>query len=221
LVAQAVGESNKEIKIFSIVDKDTDLGGIEEGRNAFKWDRYHIENYLLEPNYILMAFKELGFSKHGFRTEEEIKSKLLGCARDVLPWLVGHEMEHSTNKSIVSLINTKTTRKMDQIASELSVRINESLKNLEDAIDQDFSLSKMKKKEKIVKNKLSQYLKCDEWMREFPGRKTLQNFTEEINRVRKRDLHYEDLRRTILNRMEEANFEPPGMADVIQQILDA
>lgn len=218
LLEQAINAGKKDIKIFSIVDRDSEP--IDGSANAFSWDRYHIENYLLEPKYILLALHELGFSNPDLKTEKDIKIKLVGCARETMTDLIGHDIENFANKSICGLIKTKTARKANQIASELRGKLEETFENMKDILDQELSTDELTKREKMTSNRFAQNLKNEDWVRNFRGREILKMFVKK-NLTRSPPIHYEDLRRTILNRMREASFKPPGMEKIIQDIIDA
>ena len=83
LLRKASKSGGLATKFYSIVDMDS--GNIERGANANGWDRYHIENYLLEPKYILMAIQDIDLSSDNLKTESAVLEELRYCALDQGP----------------------------------------------------------------------------------------------------------------------------------------
>ena len=77
-------------RFYSVVDRDS--GHEERVAGSYHWDRYHIENYLLEPKYILIVLKDLDLASKGFKTSPAIMRKLKECANETLNGLLRHEL---------------------------------------------------------------------------------------------------------------------------------
>jgi hypothetical protein len=94
-------------RFYAIVDSDSEIQPDEASARVFRWDVYHIENYLLEPAYILRVLRDLTTSA---LSEEEVLEILGESASATLSDLVGHHLEQIANRSLVRQIKTATSR---------------------------------------------------------------------------------------------------------------
>jgi hypothetical protein len=99
--------------------------------NRFSWDVYHIENYLLEKQFLVEVLRSLGLD--GF-TEQNIFDRLGSAAREVVPVMLIHKMRQFVNSSLIGSIdlgfapNTLTIgRDLHAAASRSVTRINNAL----------------------------------------------------------------------------------------------
>jgi hypothetical protein len=86
----AVREGGIPAGVFAIVDRDSGAV-VEEAPSVFSWDVYHIENYLLEPRFVLQACNALAPSS-GLVDVAAVDSALKEAARqtfDELQELIG------------------------------------------------------------------------------------------------------------------------------------
>ncbi len=205
-------------RFYAIVDHDAD---VEEGgasTKMFVWDVYHIENYLLEPKFILSALCDL---TSWVPTEEELMEMLRECARATLSDLVGHRLEQKANRMLVQQIKTRTKRRDGEIARELNVAIEFSIHRIEEVAERDLALGALEREEIIVRNRLIQELKGSDWKKTFKGRDVLRCFVQTHVSSHVARIGYEEFRNLIIARMRDARFEPPGMRRVVQAILDS
>lgn len=202
------------LKIFSIVDADAESSKASS-KYSFSWDVYHIENYLLEPRFILKVVSDLGISK--FNSEEEIYVLLRECATETLGGLMRHRMGALANKSLVSAINLATNPNTEEVAPVLFMAISRSRDRLDEIISASLSLEQLKDQERELRLEYEAALSADTWRKKFRGREILKRFTERIGGK----VSYEVLRDLILARMKDEGFEPTGMRTVITSVLDA
>lgn len=209
-------ESRKiDSKYFSIVDRDS--GPIERSADSYSWDRYHIENYLLESSYILEVLKDLNTKSEKLKTPNDVDKELVVCAQETLNDLVRHELESKANSEMVAAIKTQVARNPGSVASELSKAIISTKNRIEDAISGSLSLASLERDEKFIRNKYSQHLKDGTWLKTFRGRDVLKRFVDQhVNSVK-----YEVFRDLIIARMRDKGFQPIGMHEVIEKILRA
>jgi len=106
-IKKARDAASLPVDVFSIVDRDFDSDLIE-GDNQFQWDVYHIENYLLKPEYILDVINDLHIAKKGesLTNTTQIEKILLKCAKEIKPDLV--------NQTLVNQINDFTAKTTGQ-----------------------------------------------------------------------------------------------------------
>ena len=98
---------------------------------------------------------------------------------------------------------------MRDVVESSQQRINEIVKN-------ELAIAKLAKNEKLYRAKFSKDLKKDIWISSFRGRDILKRFVDGYVKVVK----YEVFRDLILARMRDDGFQPPGMKNVIDKILD-
>jgi hypothetical protein len=203
-------------RFYAILDCDSGTESEKVSARAFKWDVYHIENYLLEPTYILKVLRDLTTWESG---EEEVLETLRECASVTLSGLVGHQLEQNANRSLVRQIKTATSRGEGKIARELHAAVTASMQRIDELSERDLSLEALEREEKVIRNRLSQNLKSDEWRKTFKGREVLRQFVHQYVSKRVRRIGYEEFRDLVIGRMRDAGFEPPGMKKVIDAIL--
>lgn len=203
------------IKIYSVVDRDSDEYTLQSAAEFLKWDVYHIENYLLEPKYILRVLREALGRQLKLPTEKAIFDALRDCALDIMPNLVRSQLEHRSYKKLSSLINTHLDRKVPDIALALREVIEASLEKLRSEIETDYQLTSIQSMEKELRQAYESDIHSNTWISSFPGRDILKRFV--LKHVP--TMRYEVLRNLIIARMSDEGFRPRGMQVVIDQIL--
>jgi energy-coupling factor transporter ATP-binding protein EcfA2 len=215
LLRKASAAGKLGAKFFSIVDRDS--GMVERAADSFQWDRYHIENYLLEPEYILAALRDLNLvPRHGM-TVDDIRAILLTCARETLASLVRHELETDANTKLVSMIKTATPRNQAEVAPGLHDALLSSRARIDSVLKEDLALDKLAKTEAVLRNRFAQDLKTDAWLSSFRGRDILKRFIDHHVKA----VSYEVFRDLILARMRDVGWQPPGMRKVLESISAA
>jgi predicted ATPase len=200
-------------RFFSIVDQDS--GAIERAAGAYQWDRYHIENYLLEPLHILAVLKDLNLTQSGLSSVDDVQNCLKKCAEGTLDSLIRYELEQYANGRLVSGISTKISRDAEDIPTALRGALEESRDRLSDALRGDLALDALKKRERQVRVRFKQDLKNDRWLTSYRGRDVLRSFIDRHVKIVK----YEIFRDLVVAKMRDAGYEPDGMRTVTQEIL--
>lgn len=200
------------IKVFSIVDWDMD-GSVEPTPPAFRWNVYHIENYLLEPQFIRSVLCDIRPSK--VPTEDMIDQQLRSAARKTLPNLIRHRMSLNANKLLIECINTRTDPNTTSVAEPLFKVITSSFDRVQALTINDLSLDKLKAMEAEIRLDLDNDLNSDEWRSKFRGRDILKRFVEDYAN----EVKYGVLRDLIIARMRDDGYEPIGMRRVVDEIL--
>ena len=85
-----LGESFK-MRFFSIVDRDSDSDSSQKSIQQFTWNRYHIENYLLDQYYLTKAINQ--FNLDDPIREEEIKKLMIKCSRESINSLIAETLK--------------------------------------------------------------------------------------------------------------------------------
>jgi hypothetical protein len=178
---------------------------VKVSARVFRWNSYHIENYLLEPAYIRKALRDL---TTWAPSEQELLEMLRECASATLSDLVGHHLEQKANRTLVGQIKTATSRGEGRIAEELNQAVAASMQRIGEVSMAELSLRALEKEE--MRNRLSQDLKSGDWRKTFKGREVLRQFVHQHVSRHIRRIGYEEFRDLIIGRMRDGGFEPPG-----------
>lgn len=200
-------------KVYSIVDRDGDSSAVAAPR--FVWDRYHIENYLLEAEFVHRALADLRIAS--LPRQDLVYDALRGAAASTLDSLVRHELRSASNDRLVRTLNLAGDPKRTDVAAMLRESIERSISRLNELANNDLTLQKLANDEAELRQRFKQDLATDAWRQSFRGRDVLKRFVTDHVPV----MGYEPFRNLILARMRDANFRPPGMQAVVEQILGA
>ena len=178
------------------------------------WDVYHIENFLLEPSFIRKVLKDnLHFGSD--MTEDAILTSLKECARHTLPKLVAHRLRVHIDKHLKDCLDLG----FDPSISDPATGFSEAVLRVRDRVsrktDSDLGHDELNRLKLTIEATLQAALTDNRWLSVFKGRDILQRFAGK----HMLGLPYEAFRDAILARMGDANFQPPGMARVIEEIL--
>jgi hypothetical protein len=200
---------------FSITDRDAGTCLPAEPSRQLSWDTYHIENYLLEPKYILSVLKDL-LPTTAPSSEKEVYDLLLKAARSTINPLVAHRMRMFANAAIVGSIDLGFDPMSQQPERLLKEAIDRSRNKLDTILSHELSQATIREKTEEFINEYNNSLRSGTWIKDFPGRSILSTFCGTDNRK----IRYEHLRDLIIAKMRDSGFEPPGMKSVIEQILN-
>jgi hypothetical protein len=200
------------MRVFSITDRDTDAYA-SSGATQFAWDAYHIENYLLEPEFILQVLQEIAMERA--MDVPAVERELRDCARATIPSLIIHEIGASANRKVVSAVNTRIDPKSRTIAHDLSSVLKASRTRIELLLNRELSEASLDALVSDRSARLAADLDTDAWKKTFRGREVLALF---VNR-HAQGVNYEGFRNLIIARMREKGFQPPGMKEVLDKIL--
>lgn len=215
-MARAIQAGNIPIKVFSITDADLDVQPTAGNDNAWSWDVYHIENYLLEPEIIKDVLSDLRLGRD-IPTTEQIYIQLRQAAEECVPSLVRHVLQAEVNHQLVSLINTKSDPKVPKVADSLFEVLNTSKTRMESAFSSDFSIEKLRAREAEITDNFRVSLADDLWRQKHRGREILKRFAGAYVR----EVKYETLRNLIMSKMATVGYQPIGMKRVIDSVLSA
>lgn len=213
VLGRALEKGQIPMKIFSIADSDGE-GGAGATGSYLQWDAYHIENYLLEPKFLLKVITDLGVTK--LKSEEDVYVELRRCAEETTTALVRHRLGSFANKSLISAIDVGTDPKSAGVADALAEAIQRSKHRLEEVSTSRCDLLTLRNAEAELRDEYAQALAADSWRKKFRGRDVLRRFAEHIGGAVK----YEALRNLTIAAMRDAGYAPPGMQAVVQAVLD-
>jgi hypothetical protein len=204
------------VKIYSIVDKDS---GPEEGGTVFKrhftWDVYHIENYLLEPTYILESLKQVGIYPLDLSDEAAVENELLNIAREQISELISHLLRDEARKILIDEIRLNPNVEAKDLGEEMHRVVIRSVEQLQRRVGIGLDVNTLREKAAAHRSLLEESLDNAEWKRHFRGRNVLRSFVGK----HVPGLRYEHFRSLIVSTMANAGFQPPGMKRVIEAVL--
>lgn len=203
-------------KFFSITDRDSDAAPTpSKSVNMFSWDVYHIENYFLEPRFLV---KVLGALQLGPSfTEVQIWDELRQCAQDTLAQLIRHDLAEFANNALVQSINMGTDPKAADLAGILSQSVSRSLARLNDICANKLNEQALRQREENARAKYTESIADGTWVSRIRGREVLKRFVGK----HAPSVSYEVFRNLLLSQMKDQGFRPKGMEDVINKILSA
>lgn len=212
VLEQAAEGGKLDARFFSVVDRD--FGGdiaIDEARR-FSWDRYHIENYLLEPEFIRLALNEITLGEVDL-TNEETMRQLKSAAALTIEETVRIRLQQELNSKLVGAISLGFDKGKLPMNAGFTQAIENSLHRMTEAAS-GLTKNRIDEMEKAEVQKLRTALNDETWATEFRGRNVLKQFVARQGGA----LNYEQLRNLVIARMREAEYQPTGMKDVIDAI---
>ena len=199
-------------KFYSIVDWDAENDKSGSARRL-KWDVYHIENYLLVPDYIAIVVQELKMTKPF--SKPEIEGIMKNSAETCIPSLVTHELTKYINKLFISKINLRIDPETKHQDEELFKAVLRSYQRIHESINTELSYDIIRKKKEELETKFNEDLSSDIWKKTFRGRDILKKMMKPL----KIDVKYEVFRNLIISRMRDDNYKPKGMKKVLDSII--
>jgi hypothetical protein len=201
-------------QFFAITDAD-DETAIPAPATRLQWDVYHIENYLLEPRFILKALREIGVN--AFPDQDAVKDALQACARETVPQLIQHKIRVHANTVLVSSINLGCNPERQDAAIAIAEAAERSGQRVSDRIREQLRPEMLLKLEEKLRAEYATDLAGDQWMSRFRGREILRRFVGKFAT----GIPYEMFREVIISRMRDEVFQPPGMKKIVDTILEA
>jgi hypothetical protein len=211
--AEMATQARLSERFYAIVDRDSAIQGVPEEADVKHWDRYHIENYLLEPKFLLGAMRAVS-SDVALPTESETKEALRQAARTVVSRLVLERLQSETNDRLVRNLEIGAPRDTDEPASDLLPSIEGSLERITETARELLDPETLAELETAYRAELEQSLETDEWLEVFPGRLILALFVDE----HLTGVNYEAFRNLVLDQMVDERHAPDGIASVLAEI---
>jgi len=214
LLEHASKAADMGLNIYSIVDLDSEVDSYNDGVKRLTWDVYHIENYLLDSRYIVLALNSISLDNK--LTEYDVDSELINCAKDTLCKIVTHSLTKEINNTIINCINLNIDPNTKNVSHDIYSAINRSVTRLNEIKDLHLSLGKLNEHEASILNKLTLSLTDTTWKQHFRGRDILKQFVKKHSK----GYNYEAFRNLIISQMRREGYQPEGMLNVINKIIN-
>ena len=215
---RSVQEGKIPIKVYSVVDRDSGFTTLDEGEVArhFAWDVYHIENYLLEAQFIEEALKDLNMSNEALRSSDEIEKRLREIAETQIDKLVSHKITVEIDRELISQLNLNSNPMSDDVGQDLHQSIRKSIERIENSASTKFDLDYIRGRVGDEQKILSGALADGSWKKHFMGREILRLFVGEYVS----GMAYEYFRDLIIGLMVKSNHQPSGMKQILDRIIE-
>lgn len=202
-------------RFYAITDADGTYAEDPLLPRRFNWDVYHIENYLLQPEYILQVLADLNRLPAQDATEETIQRLLHDCACNTVNRLVSHRLRTQLNQRLVSSLDLGFDPTRQDVAACFDEAIRRCHERVTKLAEDSFNLVALEAEERRMREDLNAVLESGDWMLRFRGRDILKEFVgSHVHGVQ-----YETFRDLIVARMRDDEFQPPGMAAVVDAIM--
>ena len=205
---------------YSISDKDSDTN-FDAVDNQHCWDRYHIENYLLEPEFVFTAIHSLSmFNPLTGLTMETISDFMKKCAEESTGPLLEHLIRKEINHRMVSCLRFGIDPGSSDLAAQFQDRIQQSFDRIKNVVAEDLTADFVRNEVQKNKHALHSCLSDGTWIEEFRGRDILRRVVTALNSQYKLSVQYDQFVSLIVTKMTEKNFRPVGMQNVLMKIVE-
>lgn len=202
-------------KFYAITDSDDDSGNVSSPASTRCWHAYHIENYLLEPTFILKVLDDIGRAEPFGNRPEAVLQALKNSAARTVPSLVRHRLQSDANKVLQRAAEIRVDRTRSDVHVALAESIDRTLKRVKADAEAGLSAQSLQRTAEIVERQAEEHLAESTWLDRFRGRDILRAFVGEHGG----GISYETFRDLILARMRDAEYQPVGMGQVLDTVL--
>lgn len=202
-------------KFYSITDSDGAARSGSGGSARLQWDVYHIENYLLQPEFIRRVLRDLNLASHPVETADAILEQLRTCARETIPSLVGHKLRAECNDALVGCISLNIDPSRSDIGQAMAEAVGRSSERLQQAVALKLTADALREIEQKLSATSRRELESDAWRSTFRGRDVLRKFVGK----HLAGMRYEQFRDLIIARMRDVEFQPIGIGQVVDRVL--
>ncbi len=200
-------------RFYAITDRDFDAEvPLEDGTHVLTWEVYHIENFLLEPRFILEALRQV-VSDTAFADEASVKDALKEAARLTVQDLELLRLQKMVNDRMVRSIRIGG---QGDPATGLLPSIERSYARLDEIRTEVANEEMLRELQATIRTELEASLEDDSWLRLFPGREILRKFVHEHCRG---NVSYNGFVNLILSGMVQSEFRPPSMAATLSRVI--
>ena len=142
-----------------------------------------------------------------------IEEELREVARGHVSKLVKEHVTQYVNRALVTKIEVEA-RDVKDMGKDLWSQAQDSLARIGSTLEQELTEEVIEEQRKTREKELVDSLETDEWKKVFRGRDILKGFTVQGAF----GVPYERLRDMIVNRMQQREYQPPGMLSLLRRI---
>jgi hypothetical protein len=213
ILSEAANRAGIPGRFYAVLDRDRGEFEVPTGANISKWDRYHVENYLLDLDAIHAAVVATT-GRDLFENDQALTDALRECAASLIDRLVLERLQDEIDVGLVRQIRVGASPDTAHPTLDLKPSITGSLARLTEAGERYVSDEWLRGAEASYRATLQKALESENWLAEFPGRRILSGFVQRHIP----GASYEVFRNVVLDKMVETGVEPPGLLNVLQAI---
>lgn len=185
---------------------------------VFEWNRYHIENYLLEEKYVARALRRLTREEATQRTsDQEVRHGLVEIARGLVGDFVRERVEMDLRDGIRRSSRLSSTANdvsegedVAVLLAERTAQISRKVADYHASFGQEDAIRERLDAER---QELEETLKGDEWKRCFRGRDILGRFVGSFANGIRRDTFVT----AVVREMQSDQYRPPEMCQTLER----
>ena len=181
----------------------------------YSWEVYHIENYLLDSNYIFKALQSINVTHQKIASQEKIDNVLNEIASRQIGKLVSHKVRKEIGLEITEQISLNVDPNSEDIGADLHESIVKSRNRINDQLALELNIEDIRKRVKHETDLLKASLSDGEWRKNFRGRDILRVFAGE----NVQGMQYVYFRDLIISQMANSGYQPKGMKDILDKIV--
>lgn len=216
VLSRAAMEVGLGDRFFAVTDRDRDSADPEAGASVLRWDRYHIENYLLEPEFARAALLAV-HPDHQLQGVDQVRAALRAAAVANTDRLILEELRGEVNRRLIGAFDFAAAPDATDPAAALRPSIEGSLTRVNERVAELLEERALEERADRIRLDVTRAFDEESWEHDVPGRLVLQRFVHEhVVGVR-----YEQFRNLIINEMVDRGFRPPGMRTVVDAILSS
>lgn len=218
VLSRAYQRGDLKTNFYAIVDNDFDEPNDDterQGVTTYRWDVYHIENYLLDENVISHVVNSLSISHE--ITPEDALENLREAARRSVAFAVKHRLSEYVSRTMIGAINLKHDPAAEDYSGAILAAVDRSLARLNELKMNALSEPVVREHEKQICADIETAFADGSWRSKLPGRMILKSYSDQLAN----GISYETLRSMIVSRMVDIGFRPEGMNRVLSQIVAA
>ena len=206
-------------EVWSIIDPDEELWNREPQKRGQtrEWDVYHIENYLLEPEFILKALQTIDLECGRLSSARDVERLLETSAEKNIPQLVSNRMNNRIWRDFrkdLPKVETKSEGAQEANLEGLRTSITESVSRIQQQATLWNTADRLEKEFEKERMNLQLAWEKGDWRNKFSGRKILQTFCGEL----KMNVEADNLRIAIVGEMAKEGYQPPGIARIFEEM---
>ena len=205
--------------VWSIIDPDDELWNREPMKSGRirEWDAYHIENYLLVPDFILKALQTIDLECGGLNSERDVEQRLETAAEMIIPDLASNRISNNIwrdfRKDFPNL-QAKITGSQVLDIGGLKEDIKNSGRRIQELVRLWSTTNQLEEELQRERTNLQQSWQRGDWRKKFPGRKILQTFCGELGM----NIDADDLRIAIVGEMAKEGYKPQEMQRIFENM---
>lgn len=211
---RAYDRGDLPIKFYAIVDQDYERYEDEKDPavRLFRWDVYHIENYLLHAESIAHIVSSFGTSSVG---EQEILESLRIAARASVASRLRHSLRTYASRLLTRSIDLSFNPAAENLSGEVASAIDRSVTRITETHTAELGIQALKQFEEAERAKIEQSFADGSWMQSMPGREILREYVKTLPN----GISYDVFKNMILRRFVDIGYQPPGMQRILTEIL--